>query len=413
MALLQELGLDGCFVGRSELADIPRLSQTPDGKVVNAPVEAVGVRIAGEIFLFDPWQRDAVSAGGKPPTLATLRSNPAALRDWQKTGSLTTDAAKRWQVFLAAPLPALEPRMQWLERHLSPDKPAHLYVDLLGMRDRFEKEALAQDALRGVSCLAWNAPNDRVSLVRLQNTFSLEAKGNFIPLKAGFYESHFPRKFVPSLQDEGAPLRGKPRERIEEIFRAQFTKVFLTPNSARDQMLRGNFGNAVVLLTELRERSDRFRDLLATETFGPDDEKEWVKQANQVFGAAHRAETTGELSLSDAVHKEADFINSPLYHKLVAQIVKQTSSLLGAEACYQLALIAHERAERALTRWRHAPDDKTRREAAALCWKTALEAWQRYLDNYPELRGDFRDRDAHARRLRERCLEEQLRLSMK
>ena len=83
-------------------------------------------------------------------------------------------------------------------------------------------------------------------------------------------------------------------------------------------------------------------------------------------------------------------------------ILKRTSILLGADASYLLALIAHERAERAMDRWQHDPGDKNRLDAGQL-WKSAAEAWQRYLDNFPELRDDFRDRDRQARQLRDQC----------
>ena len=50
------------------------------------------------------------------------------------------------------------------------------------------------------------------------------------------------------------------------------------------------------------------------------------------------------------------------------------------------------------------PDEKARAQASRM-WQEAAGWWRRYLDNYPDLRDHFKDRDHHAAELMERCNE--------
>jgi hypothetical protein len=132
--------------------------------------------------------------------------------------------------------------------------------------------------------------------------------------------------------------------------------------------------------------------------------EEWSRQANPIFADIARAEQSGDAGeLARAKSAQLEFLlKAPVSEKMALYVRRQTSRLLSAEATYELALLVHEQAEREQARLEMKPDSAAGAEAGR-AWRNAADWWQRYLDNYPELRGSFKDRDAHARRLLDRC----------
>jgi hypothetical protein len=171
-------------------------------------------------------------------------------------------------------------------------------------------------------------------------------------------------------------------------------------------MLRGDFGTASASLTEQKDRNDTIRDRISQESNSEESRLKWWPEANTAFAELARAEESGDDSvLAQAKLGVENFLKSPVHQKMESLIQRQTSRLLGAEATYLLALMVHEQAERAQAHLKPQPEASDL-AAAERSWKIAAEWWQRYLDNYPELRLAFKDRDDHAKRLLARCREQ-------
>ena len=404
LEVLRQLKLDGCLVGPPELAD--SVSLTPPRY---APIRAVGVRIAGDIFLFDPWQGKPVPGpdGQSIATFAQLRSRPADAKDWLAKSGMKPDEPARWEIFLAAPYSSFAPRMDWLERQMKSTNPVSLYDDPIGLLGRFETEALSAKALKGVPCRFWNPANDFLAPGRVLDSYHREERnargGMYSPLKLRFREAHFPHEFIPRLIVNGEELRGEPLLRIQSIFRSEFESVHIAYGSPRDNLLRGSFDNATASLRNLKERNDALFQQIPPENQLKSAVPEWAQRASEFFAEVRRAEESGDASaLAKAHAAERLFLQTPLSEKMALLVRRATTRLLSAESSYYLAMLVHEKAERSQARLERTPGAKNRTESALL-WKDASDWWRRYLDNYPDLRSRFKDRDDQARQLRDRC----------
>jgi hypothetical protein len=402
--------IGGCLIGPPELAEMPSV-QRVGANLRYASVRAVGARVGGEILLFDPWSGQPVLIDGKVATLAQVRAKPEAVKEWLDSRQVKLEEARNWEVFLAAPLPAFAARSEWLERQIHrsmPGSEVRLYVDAVATLASF-KSAANQTNVRW-----WNPPNDALDFVRVGSTFQLEerdGRGNlFKKANVEFRQSHFPWQFLPLPQGvavrDALSMPGRPAELIRALFNKEFTSSFMADGSPRDQMLRGNFGTASASLTEQKDRNDTIRDRISQESSPEESRLKWWPEANTAFGELARAEESGDTSaLAQANLGVENFLKSPVHQKMESLIQRQTSRLLGAEATYLLALLVHEQAERAQAHLKAQPEARELTEVER-SWKIAAEWWQRYLDNYPELRFAFKDRDDQAKRLLARCREQ-------
>lgn len=402
--VMRQLGLDGCLIGPPDLARIRSIFQSGN-QLHYAPIRAVGVRVGADIYLFNPWLGKPILAKGKTATLVQVRADNSLVADLSKNSSIKPDESAKWEVWLAQPFSALAPRMEWLERQMKASNPVRLHADLVGMHQRFTK-----DLPKEIPCRVWNPTNDSESVIWLREAFFREEKdatGALIQRRKNeFYRSHFPEQAIPKLYVGNRELGGEPKTRLLQMFAMEFEPVLMKHNSARDHLLRGNFSNASNALTDQKDRNERARDRIAQErdlekAVGP-----WAEEALNVFSNVQRAQLSGDpAELARANQAQNDFLKTPLSQRVAMLLRKKTSLLLRADASYHLALLMQERAERAALRQLQSPDDKKKEEALSL-WRNAVGSWQRYLDNYPELRVPsvaFPDRDAHARELHERC----------
>jgi hypothetical protein len=407
LTMLRQLGLDGCLIGPPQLG-VQACFIREGQRFAYAPVRAVGVRIGKDIFLFDPWQGEPITVDKKIITLGQLQEDPGKASAWLQAAKVAPEGVKDWQVFVTAPLQALAPRMEWLEKQMPAEMSVRLYCDLNAMIGRFKKEA-------GVNCLVLNPKDDPYSLVRLFDTFYRETKGpsgivSYQPEKEQYRYSQFPNELIPELHVGKEPLiNGGPWKWVQGTFRDQFSGSFLKPNSGRDNLLRGNFNNALSAFSDLKDRNSNRG---AGRPLGQQDLDRWAEMAVKAFSAL--VDQNDSVKLDDARRKLEEFITSPTTEKVVNFIFQKTSSLLSAEASYQIALVKHERAERASAVWLRQPDNNKRAEAVKL-WSSAVAAWRIYLQNYDlddEIGRYYTDRNDHARRLQKSC-EEQLALIQK
>ena len=409
LGMLQQLNLQGYLIGPPELAQSPAFNQNALVARQNPfpPIRTVGVQIGNEVLLFDPRKGEAVGGPDMILTLSAIRSDPSRAKEWLTAAKIPDDEVKRWQLFVAAPIQSFQPRTAWLQRQLTATATVALAVDLRGVIEKTGRDLLSQPALAGMQCLLWNPANDPWSLVNIVTTFSMEARndqaspGNV--QKAKYMFDHFPWQFLPRLSVDGAPLSGEPQRIVGRLFESEFKQTMFATNSPRDNLVRGNFSSAIAALTEVKDRNQRIRDVVTRTKITTADVEEWSKAANNIFAAVLAAEESGDAAaLHKAMAKQSSFVLTPQSEKIALLIRRQTSTLLNAQADYELAMILHERAVRALLRWKLKPDNATRTEAERLL-SSAIDGWQRYLDNHPELREEFADRDQHARSLQKQA----------
>jgi hypothetical protein len=411
LALLRQVGMDGCLIGPPELADSNsiKLPSNLNEKLTYAPVRAVGVRIDKEILLFDPRLGKPITtdaAAKQVVALAQLRANPEVSSAWLNESKLTADEVKTWQVFLSGPVSSYAPRMAWLQRQMAATNPVILWNDLIALQDRFQKEALAADSLAGLKCGYWNAPDDQLSPTRIQTAYNQEARADgrtFSPLKQNFRQSRYPTAYIPSPQTGGLLLEGKAFELIKMVFDREFAPVFLASGSPRDKLLRGQLSNALAALDDLDRTNSGHRSRIAREGNLEAALKDWSDKASPIFAAIISAERSGDAgALVKANADQENFLKSPASERMVMLVRRNTSLLLSAEAKYLIALVVHERAERIQAQLERAPASELKAEAFRT-WENAVDNWRVFLSNFPELNEFYKPRFDHARELQRRA----------
>ena len=170
LALLQQMGLDGCLIGPSGAGPVGSYNAvSPDRKTYltggpTGPFWAVGVRVETDkkpdIKLYDPWRGEAF-----PATFSRLRANPEAHKEWfaspaNLSGVVPEDLTKA-AVFLAIPVNSLAPRMATLEKKLNELVDVKLAIDPLALRARFADP----------KPVYWNPPDDRFAYGRAARMF--------------------------------------------------------------------------------------------------------------------------------------------------------------------------------------------------------------------------------------------------
>src|SRR5262249_24117026 len=131
LALLPQLGLDGCLVVCPGAKGRPAVWLC--GTLVTA--RDAGGKASGELCLFDPRLGVPLPGPGGQgiATLAQLKSQPDILRplaaDDKAPYDLTPEQAGRAEAYMACPLPALSKRMAYLEGVLSEGHRVRLALD--------------------------------------------------------------------------------------------------------------------------------------------------------------------------------------------------------------------------------------------------------------------------------------------
>ncbi len=402
LALLQQLGLDGCLIGAPTAGTEPAglLVPAPDKKSLvtgapRGPFWAVGVRVGADVKLFDPWRGQSF-----PVTLAQLKTNPDAAQAWfadaANVSGVTLDDAKKATAFLAIPVNALSPRMATLDAKLKADLGGKLAYNARALRDSFPDPKPA----------FWNPPDDP----QFPNSFAYGWAA---------------RAFLPN--DLGGTDRGEPGRRLYDAYQADQipTTVFklpdaLAPIPARERLGGGAAQMLVLSFIELpnpRERiqrglfQDAAKDLVTKqETFASGLERlrlnkdadeqigMWIDTANELYQELGRARLKKDAGAETTVLAQ---IENNWKHPGVRFLLDRSAAEVGlAEAMFLLALCKHELAERGQGR----VDRATGTELARLrpdaidSWKTALSAWRTY-EQLASAHAGFPGRSASARAL--------------
>ena len=424
LALLQQLGIDGCLVGPPGAADPPAgvVAPGPDGKpraeYPRGPFWAVGARVGGDILLFDPWRGlPFPAADGKGVgTLAQVKTNPDAIKAWlaDPAGGVTAADARAAAVFLAVPVTALAPRIAVLDAKVKAETGVRLAVDPAALRDRFLAEAVKGPAFPAAAVRFWNPRGDRFAYGRTAATFLPPEEGGTdrAPpehrLQAQYFRSLFPQTV---FQLPGG-LEPRAAERLFHAGVSGYVTTFLTPPTPRERVQRGQTQDATRYLIDRQDGFTRGVDRLRAAD--PRQVGEWVRAANAVYEGQRAARYPDQLQTQPqpdadpgvvaATAAVEEFWNA---QRQTAQVVIDRSmARVGlAEASFLIALAKHEEAERQQVRAERATpgaDGDRTKATAATAWAESANAWRSYLEqaaSLPALPG----RAAHAEALAARA----------
>lgn len=409
LALLQQMGLDGCLVGPPDAGTKPAglVALGPDGKTVltgtpRGPFWAVGVRLGNAIRLYDPWRGTVF-----PASFQQMKANPEAYQAWFADPANISGASvaemKTATLFLAVPVNALAPRLAEVEKKLKEQKlEVRLAVDAARLQAAFPDPKPA----------FWNPPTDRLAYLRVARGFlptDLGGADASPPSPLRLYESYI-RDMLPAgvLQ---TPEQLRDSEDAAKRLRAAgvglYLAAFFDPPNPRERIQRGQFQDAA---KDLVAKQDLFGKGIERRRNSPDAQNEirkWVAMAQQLYDELGRAGLIADRDARAAAITAATaaidnhWRTGGAVQLLVDSVVGEVGQ---AEATYLLALCKHEQAERAQSRLEHAAgsDVAALKRDTVEAWKTALAEWRTY-EGFAAAHRGFAGREAHAERLKTRA----------
>ncbi len=412
LAILQQLGLDGCLVGPSEAADRPGHWSPPGVAPGRGPFWAVGVRIGGDVVLYHPWRGEKI-----PGTLAEAVAKPQTLEGWlgAQTGDVTPDIVKRSIPFLAVPLSAIAPRNALLEQKLQQTTgEPRLAIDVVALRDRFAKEGKQPEVK------FWNPTSDPYTYTRVPLSFLPIEEGGWDAEPLGrrvsdrYKKGLIPARLIAGVQGlEGIP---EAQQQLLISIVERYVGMFLTPPTPREQIQRGMFADATPDLVRKRDAFDAAAQRIRTDTNRDAMLREWVSRAGKAYGELSIARLNEKTDPNRVVTAQQGIEQFWKENATGASaIADQALAAVGsAEATYLLALCKHEQAERSQVRYdrtraaagtdsRATPAADRAREKALDDWNDALGWWGRYEKYQSMQEAAFPGRTEHARQLADRA----------
>jgi hypothetical protein len=412
LALLQQLGLDGCLIGGPMIGpttkefDVnvqvaipapPAAMAAVASVAPRGPFWAVGVRVGTDVRLFDPWRAQPV-----PVTLNQLRANPDAAKAWfedkaNKSGP-TLEDVKKATVYLAVPVNALSPRMGAFETRLGSELGVKVALDVKALE---AKRAAFPDP----KPTYWNPADDNFAYGRVGRWYLPVDMGGSDPSPMSPM-----RLYELSLRDQipaGAfvppeSLRAIPaQQRLGTTAASILAASFVEPPNPRERVQRGQFQDAARDIVAKQEAFAAGMERLLNKD-AKQEIQDWIKAANQMYDAIGVARLNGDKSEEATLAAQAE----GLWRQPGAQLlIDRASAEVGrAEASYLLALCKHEQAERLQVRLERAtgPDAAGSKADALDAWKTAQAAWRTY-EQLAAAHAGFPGRAAHGSTLAARA----------
>ncbi len=398
LGLLQQLQLDGCLLGPPEGVEhhAGHVALAADNATVltgtpRGPFWAVGVRINGDIRLYDPWRETPL-----PGTLRQLREQPDAHQAWfaspEHRSGLTLADCRTATVYLAVPVNSLSRRMALLHEKAGNELQVVLACEPQLLRERFGEWQPRY----------WNPAGDRFAYGRTARMFLPLDQGGSDASPAGsrlfdlYYLSQMPtaEQVVPASLRQNAALMRDLGERIAQTARTQYAIRFLEPPTPRERLQRGQFQDAVRLLVGLQDEFTRGLSRVRNTPNAEQVRREWIEQAAALYEQLGRA--------PDALARIERHWREPAAALLLDQAVCEIGL---AEATFLLALCQHEQAERLQLRYeRAAPAEQERlRSDVRAAWAAAAREWRTYRGQYAALHTALVGRTATADRLAARA----------
>jgi hypothetical protein len=408
LAVLQQLGLDGCMLAVPGKPGEPSLRYWLPGAL-----------IGNEIYLFDTRLGFPLPGpkGKDVTTLSQVRGDREILRqltvDDKTPYDISQDQAKQAEIHIACTLSALAPRMRYLEDKFSSADRVQLGVDPLALTQRFAA-AVKTEAMKGVPVRVWNLPGDLSSPIRVLRNFVPEDEGGvdksyrreqwkqqlipgqYFPRQldgldedprrlmqlvyafpfAPFYtqaklKREFLIRWLPGVQQVQQGKPGQPPKQSELLQRDRMP---------RDLLLRGRFREATGELSNINDELKR--QLQIKEVPGLDAQiEQWVADANAQFRALQQAGLNGggKPNAAKASQNAAQALSSQGRSDFgLAQVVQAAAAEpMSAQVTYFVALCKQEEAERAQARLGKSDNNQLKQ-----LWESAASWWATVLDNH-------------------------------
>jgi hypothetical protein len=303
LALLQQLGLDGCLIGPPAAGQAPATRIVTQDKLPDSPFWAVGVRIGKDVFLFDPYRGRAfpsstgTGSGTGVGTLAELQANPDLLKPWQedkaKPWTLPAETVKTSVPFLAVPLSGLAPRLQTLEEKLPTETSVRLAVNPIELRKRFTTEAgLAQVTF-------WNPESAPFTYSRTLASFlPLDEGGrDAAPTERRLYTRYEMSLLPPTVFALPAGLIENQADyvrfaeivnRLTSAYAETYRVAFLEPPTPREQLQRG-FYSAIPVLVGRKQEFEAMLQRVRNDRNQAEMTRDWVEKARAVYSLLSKA----------------------------------------------------------------------------------------------------------------------------
>ncbi len=379
VALCRQLDLDAYYLGPPAAAGRGWMHQGPaaPGQPPKGPFWGVGVQTADGVLVFDPWRGEAVpgKVASRPVTLAELKADPSAcpwVSDKGKAWDVTADDIKEGGLFLSPPLPALSPRMLFVQQRLKEAVGVRLAVDWAAA------VKAAEGAAGGAPVGGWNPAGDPFSPVRALGSFLPKEQGGLDPTPEKdslFTRYNAARLPMDRIQATPPEVTNRTAEsRLRQASAATYGDAFLVPPTPREKIQRGQYNVAV---SELVKRRDDFNRLLSGRE---DDLTEWYKSLSAAYDRYTAAQgTPGEAVAREEAEK---FLRGGgQFQRAVGGMIAEVGV---GEVNYLLALAAHEQAEAAEATAARAEREKAgaaeARVAAKAEWAKASRGWKRYAE---------------------------------
>ena len=414
LAVLQQLGLDGCLIGPPDAGAKP--ASTPyalaEKDAPKGPFWAVGVRSGADVLVFDPWSGTALSGpDGKIGTLSQVKANPDLVKSW----GVSADVAKSSKAFLAVPLSGTAPRMQRLEAVLKTDTATRLATNPKALRDRFVGDAKQADAA------FWNVPGDPFSFTTRIGGFYTVSEGGLAQDRDDALSVVYLHSLLPMgvfIVPEEIRPKGRPDDDLGvpdaaiEIRRLSFKLYagsFLAPPTPRERIQRGQFAEVTRSLVDRLKEFHAAAERIRTDKSREQSVKHWADRAREIYDNLNRmreeSRTKPGAGLAIAQSEVEQFWkqSAATTQAVVDLAVAEAGQ---AEATYLLALAMHEQAVRNQARADRAAADPAQqaareksREKAGETWAEAKSWWKSYEPFAEAQDKTYPGRAAHARRL--------------
>ena len=404
LALLQQIGLDGCLIGgpdsgTKEARDGPQIAYPHSAiRGIRGPFWAVGVRIGTDVRLFDPWRGQAF-----PVTLNQLKANPDAAKGWfearENLSGSTLEDAKKATVFLAVPVNALSARMAVFEAKLRAELGVKVALDLKAL------EAM-RAAFPDPKPTFWNTPNGPYDYGRVARSFLPREQGgaDSNPPGTRLYDAYVVNQIPADALStpEGLTPRSVAASRLQQMAAGALAVSFIEPPNPRERIQRGQFQDAA---RDLVAKQDLFANGLERLRVNRDADqqiREWIARVDELY------QEVGTAQLNKNKEQENAALAAVEQHWKqpgATLLIDQASAQIGrAEASLLLAQCKHEQAERLQSRSDRATGaEAPRLQADALgAWKTALSAWRTY-EHVSSAHAGFPGRAAHGQALAARA----------
>lgn len=407
LAVVQQLGFDGCLVGPPgrELATGLTVA---NGQPTKGPFWAVGARLPdGQVALFDPWRGQPLPGpNAGVATLAQVQANPDQLKPWRddkdRPWDVSADDVKAATVYAAFPFPAVTPRMRQLEQKVAADVGVKASLDVaetlkrLGPAAKVWAPALAQDAYCYTRALETFLP------IEEGGTDATPAKDQRLYDKVTKFQVAPMELYAPPAELTASEIVA----RLKGYYYLRYVEWVLSLNP-REKIERGQFNEVIRGLIDREQRLTGARDRGKATALPANAISAWAQQANKLFQQVSEA----RLPQNQALLPEAEAALDAFWTRGGPELQYLEDTLVVppflSEVGYFLAVCKHEQAERAAIRLhRTPPGDKGRADAeraAKDAWAVAKDAWDRYFAGSEPYLKQYPERTPHLRKLAERA----------